>query len=165
MEILFDAKVTPSGQLLKMMQDLQKDRLDHNPELKKALRVGARYLMNQGKRRLREGENHDIRHTGNLARSMVIHVKSSNLGALVGFRNGEKNGRIYEGYHSWLVDQGSGPRKTLKGYYRGKSGHGKNGPAGSLSFWTTTKNEDTGEALLMVEDGIQMAFDKIMGAI
>ncbi|MCH3994861.1 MAG: hypothetical protein LKE54_07410 [Prevotella sp.] len=162
MDILFKAKLTPSPELTNMIKQLSD--IGNNKMIQKTLRLAARYLVNQGKARLRAGERPEIKHTGNLLKSMVVKVKKNNLGALAGFRQGSSGGQTYNGYHSWLVDQGTGPRKTLKGYYRGKSGHGVQGPAGSLLFWTTTKKDDTPEAMLMIETGIRQAFNQIMGA-
>ena len=163
--IKLEAKVIPSQSFQKMLQTLAANHLETHPLIKKALRAGAQYLVKQGKARLKAGLSPGIDHTGDLSRSMGVVVKKSSPGTLAGFRRGQTgNGKIYGGQLSWLIDRGTAERQTAKGYNRGMSGHGQNGDAASLYFWKKTRDEDTGEALQLIEDGIRMAFNDIMGA-
>ena len=160
----YNVQVTMSPELRQVLTMLQGQKLSKHPLIKKALNDGARYLMDQGKSRLKAGLDPTVTHTGNLLRAFTARVKRSREGALAGFTLvGGRGGKEARGYHAWLVDRGTSERETHQGYNRGRGGYGKHSHSSSLGFWTKTRESDGDEALLRVRDGIDRAFYAILG--
>ncbi len=168
----FNVQVELSPQLQQALSLLEgrKKRLSRHPLIRKALNDGARYLMNKGKERLKQGLDPTVQHTGNLMHAFTARVKRNREGALAGFTlaGGKQSGHHkgdteVKGWHAWLVDRGTEQRTTREGYNRGRSGHGKNSHSSSLGYWTKTRENDGDAALSRVMDGVDVAFSQILG--
>ena len=153
-----EVNIIVSPELRKFMQDFSNDKFLQSPAIKRALKQGVSFLVREGRKNLKAGESKTVKHTGNLLRSMYGRVKRAGTGALAGFRTAGG----YKGYHGVLVDRGTQDRYTAKGYYRGRSGHGKHSDSHSLGFWTNVRNDDADEALTRIEDGITVALSAMV---
>jgi hypothetical protein len=164
--VTLDVKLYASPEIEAALKILRGTGIDTHPYIKRALRRGVTYLVRQGRSKLKRGMDKTVEHTGNLERAFSARVKRSQPGALAGFilTGTTADGRELKGYHAALVDRGTTSRYTSSGAYRGRGGHGKNSHSSSLSFWTSTRDNDADEALRRVEEGLDTAIAKIMGA-
>ena len=126
-----------------------KNTRESRKEVKEGLKKAGRLLIKGGKDRLKARMLMPRKdRTGNLLRSFKHRIKKKNAGVLVGFRRG-KNG----GNHSWLVSEGTNPRKTSRGYNRGW--------LRPNNFWSDTRNQDSPKAMNIIMDHIEQAIESI----
>ena len=117
------------------LENFEKDKT-----VRAGLYAGGSILQRGGVMRLKSRMKSPYGHKGNL----IKRVKRKKLGVLSGFG-------YPIGNHSWLLDQGTGIRRT-KNYAR--RGHG---PA--LRYWEDTRAEDGSKAMNAVMDGIERAVE------
>lgn len=110
-----------------------------------ALKIGARYLMNKGRLKLRQRMKSRKGVTGNLLKSFSYRIKKRKFGALVGFKQ--------TGKHAHLVSQGTRKRYTKKGQYRGfvVGNH----------FWEDTRSKETPRAMVLILNQIKASINNI----
>ena len=127
-------------------------------EQNKAIKSGLRSAMNVFKRKgqmnLRDRMLYHGRHTYALENSFLNHIKRNKLGGLTGFRRSTKWVQ-YEnaGNHAHLVDLGTKPRYTKRGYYRGVM------PANH--FWTDAFASEEPKAVNLMMDAIKRNVERI----
>ena len=127
-------------------------------EQNKAIKSGLRSAMNVFKRKgqmnLRDRMLYHGRHTYALENSFLNHIKRNKLGGLTGFRRSTKWVQ-YEnaGKHAHLVDLGTKPRYTKRGYYRGLM------PANH--FWTDAFASEEPKAVNIMMDAIKRNVERI----
>lgn len=121
-------------------------------EVKEGLKEAGKFLIKKGKERLKARLIMPRKErTGNLLKSFKHRIKKKNAGVLVGFKKG-KAGKV-SGNHSWLVSEGTSPRKTSKGYNRGWVRPNK--------FWSDTRDQDSPKAMDIIIDHIEQAIESI----
>ena len=82
------------------LENFEKDKA-----VRAGLYAGGSILKRGGVMRLKSRMKSPYGHKGNLIKAFRVRVKRSKLGVLSGF--GQPEGR-----HSWLIDQGTGFRRT-----------------------------------------------------
>lgn len=118
-------------------------------EVRKGLKEAGRYLIKKGKERLKSRMKMKRKdRTGNLLKSFKHRIKKKNAGVLVGFKAGKKGGN-----QAWYISAGTKPRKTGKGYSRGR--------VLPNNFWSDTREQDTPRAMNIVVDHINLAIEAI----
>lgn len=137
------------------LKDLEKDKA-----IRSGLRSGGNLLKSRGRTRLKQrnykyfvGKSGRLTSAGkealaahNLYNSFRVRIKRRSLGTLVGFSG--------KGHHSHLVDLGTHKRP-----------HPITGTSGIMPasrFWTDTADQDWGDAMNKVMDGIDRAINRIM---
>ena len=123
------------------LENFEKDKA-----VRAGLYAGGSILKRGGVMRLKSRMKSPYGHKGNLIKAFRVRVKRSKLGVLSGF--GQPEGR-----HSWLIDQGTGIRRTKNYASRGY------GPA--LRYWEDTRAEDGSKAMNAVMDGIERAVKRM----
>lgn len=110
-----------------------------------ALKIGARYLMNKGRLKLRQRMKSRKGVSGNLLKSFSYRIKKRKFGALIGFKE--------KGRHAHLVSQGTRKRFTRKGLYRGfvTGNH----------FWEDTRQKETPRAMVLILNQIKASINNI----
>lgn len=127
--------------LVSGLEDFEKDKA-----VRQGLYSGGSVLLRGGVMRLKMRMKTPAGRKGNLIKAFRVRVKRNKLGVLSGFG-------YPEGRHSWLLDQGTGIRRT-KNYAR--RGHG---PA--LRYWEDTRTQDGSKAMEYIERGIEKAVQRI----
>jgi hypothetical protein len=147
MRLRCDVRDLPDVQ--EALVELSKTR-ETRKEVKDGLKEAGKFLIKRGKERLKARLIMPRKdRTGNLLKSFKHRIKKKNAGVLVGFRNKGKN----SGNHSWLVSEGTKPRKTSKGYNRGS--------VRPNNFWSDTRNQDSPKAMNIIMDHIEQAIESI----
>lgn len=139
----FTAEVIDIDRIYAMVDELRE--VDQNRAIRAGLLRGAKVLHRVGRRNLRLRNDE---HTGNLIKSMRAKLVRRQLKSFAGF---ERSYRLHlekgVGNHSHLVDRGTGPRFTKKGYSRGIM------PASY--FWTDTKSQSKVDVQREIGKGIE----------
>lgn len=110
-----------------------------------ALKIGARYLMNKGRLKLRQRMKSRKGVSGNLLKSFSYRIKKRKFGALIGFKE--------TGKHAHLVSQGTRKRFTRKGQYRGF--------VVGNAFWEDTRQKETPKAIVLILNQIKASITNI----
>lgn len=110
-----------------------------------ALKIGARYLMNKGRLKLRQRMKNRKGVSGNLLKSFSYRIKKRKFGALVGFKQ--------TGKHAHLVSQGTRKRYTRKSQYRGF--------VVGNAFWEDTREKETPKAMVLILNQIKASINNI----
>ena len=119
--------------------------------VRKGLRAGGSYLRKGGRKRLRSAMKSPKGVTGNMLKAFAVKVKKGNRGVVAGFVpfKGVKD-KKREAIKIYSADGGTQPRR----WRNGKS----TGVMPSLRhYWTRTKEEDSGDAFVKIEEGIKKA--------
>lgn len=132
------------GRVNELVYDLE--NFEKDKTVRAGLYAGGSILKRGGVMRLKSRMKSPYGHKGNLIKVFRVRVKRSKLGVLSGF--GQPEGR-----HSWLIDQGTGIRRTKNYASRGY------GPA--LRYWEDTRAEDGSKAMNAVMDGIERAVERM----
>jgi hypothetical protein len=123
--------------------------LQKNKEIKKALSEAGRFLIKQGKTRLKARLiTRRSERTGLLLKAFSYRVKKKNAGVIVGFRKDNKHSSL-----SWLIDKGTDSRYTDSGSYRGS--------VRPTYFWSETRESDASTALGRVQEIIEREIERI----
>ena len=127
---------------------------EQNKAIKSGLRSAMNVFMRKGQMNLRDRMLYHGRHTYALENSFLNHIKRNKLGGLTGFRRSTKWVQ-YEnaGNHAHLVDLGTKPRYTKRGYYRGVM------PANH--FWTDAFASEEPKAVNIMMDAIKRNVERI----
>ena len=121
------------------------DSVTQHKTVDAALKIGARYLMNKGRLKLRQRMKSRKGVSGNLLRSFSYRIKKRKFGALVGFKE--------KGRHAHLVSQGTRKRYTRKGQYRGFVTGNR--------FWEDTRQKETPRAMVLILNQIKASIMNI----
>jgi len=133
------------------VDDLRK--IDQDKAIKAGLRRGANVFKRIGRSNLAKRNNE---HTGNLMGSFIAKVSRKGLTGYSGFNRSGKVAEmtgISQGNHAHLVDRGTKPRYTKKGYYRGIM------PASY--FHTDARRDGEAEAAAAIWDGVITMAERI----
>ena len=121
------------------------DSVSQHKVVDAALKIGARYLMNKGRLKLRQRMKSRKGVSGNLLKSFSYRIKKRKFGALVGFKE--------KGRHAHLVSQGTRKRFTRKGQYRGF--------VIGNAFWEDTRQKETPRAMVIILNQIKASITNI----
>lgn len=121
------------------------DSVTQHKTVDAALKIGARYLMNRGRLKLRQRMKNRKGVSGNLLKSFSYRIKKRKFGALVGFKQ--------TGKHAHLVSQGTRKRYTRKSQYRGF--------VVGNAFWEDTREKETPRAMVLILNQIKASIMNI----
>jgi len=121
------------------------DSVTQHKTVDAALKIGARYLMNKGRLKLRQRMKSRKGASGNLLKSFSYRIKKRKFGALVGFKQ--------TGKHAHLVSQGTRKRYTRKSQYRGF--------VVGNAFWEDTRQKETPRAMVLILNQIKASINNI----
>lgn len=121
------------------------DSVTQHKTVDAALKIGARYLMNRGRLKLRQRMKNRKGVSGNLLKSFSYRIKKRKFGALVGFKQ--------TGKHAHLVSQGTRKRYTRKSQYRGF--------VVGNAFWEDTREKETPRAMVLILNQIKASINNI----
>lgn len=124
--------------------------LQESKEIKNALREAGKYIVRQGKSRLRSRlimKRSD--RTGLLLKSISYSVRKKNAGVIVGFKRNNKHASL-----SWIIDKGTDSRYL-------KSNDAYRGAVRPTYFWSETRDSDVPTAQERVMNVINAEIEKI----
>lgn len=125
------------------------DNIEKDKAIRSGLSAGANFFKKGGVSRLKQRMKKPGGVTGNLLNSFTVRVKRSKLGALSGFKYGQRGGA-----HAWLVDLGTDER------YQNKTGR-RTGKGKALFFWSETRGQDYPKAVEKVREGVERFVQRI----
>ena len=140
-------------------------QIEREAVVQKGLQEGVRIFIKQGKSNLKRTLSkspHNVamarkmaaKRGGGLAKSFTTSTKRKAISGYAGFR------RSTGGGISHLVDSGTNPRWTSKGYYRGSVSKGN--PKTGSRFWRTAVQSKGTEALNELMDSIKKSVNTII---